>query len=109
MIVDYANIEGWRRLLEEEIPREMGHYRDRVAVGQATAAWHTQAAQQCAAWKARIAAMQAHAQMPLFQQRHALWTTTAINGLVASLDAIETAVLGQVADLLTVLTTHVPK
>jgi hypothetical protein len=89
MIQSLAILERWRVLLEDEIPRELALYNSRLANGTATAAWHAQAAQQCTAWLAEIAAMQASAVLPIFQGCRPYWTSTAIAAMVTDLQAIQ--------------------
>lgn len=97
MIRTYAHLDGWRRLLEEEIPREMAYYLAEVKGGTATDAWHEQARQQCSAWGKRIAAMLAHADLALFQGRNPMWTLAAVQAVQSDLATIASAIAAYAA------------
>lgn len=92
MIQSHAHLEHWRHLLETEIPREMQAYLAKVTDHTVKRPWHAQANQQCSSWTKRLNAILVSPDLPLFQTRYHEWTTAAINGVIADLEAISVAV-----------------
>lgn len=98
MIRSLAHLARWQRLLDEEIPRELALYRDRLVAQKATDAWHKQASQQCAAWKITLVAALAHADLPIFLQRYPDWTVDTIRTILDDLNALGAAADAKNAD-----------
>lgn len=88
-------IEGWRRLLEEEIATQMAYYASRVAAGTDTDVLHwSVVGHQLSNWIAKLNALLADsAALTALTNHYPTWTQSAVQGVVASLQRIQSAAL----------------